>query len=235
MPSKLFLIPNVISEEESSPAISGNLAGIVKNLRLFFVEEEKAARKLLRKIDSSFPLLECEFVLLNEHTDPKDISDYLKKIENKDAGMISESGCPCVADPGAELVLKAHKQGIEVVPLVGASSIILALMASGLTGQSFSFNGYLPKDKPSRLQKLKTLERRSALEHQTQIFMETPYHNQSLFEDILSVCGKNTLLCIACDLTGLQQSVNTMTVGEWKDKKVSLNKKPVLFLLEGKT
>lgn len=234
MSAKLFLIPNSVSPEETYLSVPGALADIVKDLRLFIVEEEKAARRFLKKINPDFPLSQCELVLLNEHSSPQGLTEIFKKIENKEAGMISESGCPCVADPGGALVLLAQKNGIEVVPLVGPSSIILALMASGLNGQRFSFNGYLPKDKPSRLQKIKDLERRSALEGQTQIFMETPYHNQSLFEDILSVCGKDTLLCVACDLTGLEQSVKTMPVGGWKKEKVSLPKLPALFLLEGK-
>ena len=149
----------------------------------------------------NFPLAECRFLDLNEHSDPKQVQEYAKILKEEDCAIISEAGCPCVADPGADLVFIAHQNQIEIIPLVGPSSILLALMASGLNGQNFAFNGYLPKDRQERTQKIKVLEERSHKENQTQIFMETPYRNQNILEDLLATCQDKTSLCIACEIT----------------------------------
>lgn len=228
--SKLFLIPNTI-HEDSAHLLPASISQAIRPLRLFFVEEAKSARRLLKQLDPGFPLQECAFLELSEHSKSAQIQECLSVLKKQDGGIISESGCPCVADPGSDLVLLAHQNNIEVVPLVGPSSILLALMASGLNGQNFAFNGYLPKEKGERLKKLKELEQRSKTEGQTQIFMDTPYRNQALLEDILSTCLPQTLLCVAQNLTGPGQSVKTQPVAQWKKQGMELPKSPALFLI----
>ena len=229
MSSKLYLIPNTLTVEAKGDTIADSVAQAIKHVRLFFVEEPKAARALLKKLNPDFPLSECTFVDLNEHTLIKEAGQHLS--QTQDMAIISEAGYPCVADPGADLVRLAHEKGIEVVPLIGASSIILALASSGLGGQNFAFNGYLPKDKDERTKKIKALEQRSSVEKQTQIVMETPYRNQNLLEDLLSICDFKTTLCVASDLTGPAQMIKTATVGQWQKSGIKLEKKPTLFLL----
>ena len=228
---KLYLIPNLLTQEAGAQTIAGCVLKAIEHVRLFFVEEPKSARALLKKIDPKFPLTEATFLSLNEHTPPKDLEQYLDQAEGKDMAIISEAGYPCVADPGADLVRSAHLKGVEVVPLVGASSIILALASSGLNGQNFAFNGYLPKDKNERLKKIKALEQRSLKDGQTQIIMETPYRSQSLLEDLLGVCSPKTHLCVACDIAGSGQMIKTATIEQWRRKAITLEKKPTLFLL----
>lgn len=231
MVNKLYLLPNTIANDAPLNILPDYIGPAIEPLRFFAVEEEKAARRLLRKLLPQFPLDQTVFVKLNEHTRPQDVEKIFEEAGNQDIGIISEAGCPCVVDPGAELVLLAHQRNWEVVPLVGPSAILLALMASGLNGQSFCFHGYLPKEKELRMQKLKSLEKRSALEHQTQIFMETPYRNENLLEDILNICQAQTLLCLACDLTAPTQFVKTLSVKEWRSQKIPLHKRPAVFLM----
>jgi 16S rRNA (cytidine1402-2'-O)-methyltransferase len=226
----LYLIPNRISEDNSI-SLPSSVISAIKNLRLFFVEEPKSARSLLKQIDPEFPLRDSQFLDLNEHSKPNDIKEYSRLLNAQDAAIISESGCPCVADPGADLVLLAHGQNMDIVPLVGPSSILLALMASGLNGQSFAFNGYLPKDAGQAEAKLRLLEKRARDEGQSQIFMDTPYRNQSLFDQVLKVCSPNLYLCIALDLTGTEQWIKTKSIGEWKKTPPQLPKKPALFII----
>src|ERR1035437_170062 len=183
---KLYLVPNTINEEGGN-LLPDYIARAIMDVRVFFVEEPKSARRLLKALNAQFPLSDCRFFDLNVHSDPKQIQEYAKVLKEGDCAIISEAGCPCVADPGADLVFIAHQNKIEIIPLVGPSSILLALMASGLNGQNFAFNGYLPKDRQQRVQKIKMLEDRSKKEKQTQIFMEAPYRNQNILEDILSV------------------------------------------------
>ncbi len=228
---KLYLIPNILINRAKADSMATSVAQAIRPLRLFFVEGPKSARALLRTLDPDFPLSECVFLPLNEHTQSKEIESHFSQSHDRDMAIISEAGYPCVADPGAELVRLAHGQGVEVVPLVGASSIILALAASGLNGQNFAFNGYLPKDRQERLKKIKTLEQRSAQEGQTQIVMEAPYRNQNLLEDLLSVCDTKTLLCTASDITGPQQMIKTATVTQWRKMAIRLEKVPTVFLL----
>lgn len=230
---KLYLVPNVINE--SSPHLLPDyIAHQIKDVRVFFVEEPKSSRRLLKSLNAQFPLAECRFFDLNEHSPLKQVQEYVKILKEADSAIISEAGCPCVADPGADLVFLAHQHQIEIIPLVGPSSILLALMASGLNGQNFAFNGYLPKDRQQRTHKVKMLEERSSKEKQTQIFMEAPYRNQNLLEDILAAAQDNTYLCIACDITSPQQAIKTMTIKQWKKNPIDLDKKPALFLLEKK-
>jgi len=231
MPGKLYLIPTTLSEENILSVIPVDNRQIVERIRLFFIEEEKSARRFLKKLIPNFPFNEGTFIPLNEHTSPEEIKENAKFLSEHDAGIISQTGCPCVADPGADLVLWAHQNNIPVIPLVGPSAILLALMASGLNGQNFAFNGYLSREKEERIKKIRHLEQRSFHERQTQIFMETPYRNQNIFEDILANADPRTMLSIALDLNGPQQSVKTTTINEWKKVKPVLNKKPALFLL----
>lgn len=231
MPGKLYLVPNAISED-SMEAIPSYIVSLIAPIRYFFVEEEKSARRLLKKLNPQFPLAECVFFELSEHTLLKEAQKFLEEAGNRDMGIISESGSPCIADPGREIVLWAHQHNREVVPLVGPSSISLALMASGLNGQNFAFNGYLPKERNERIPKIKALEKHSQLENQAQIFMETPYRNQALLDDIVSCCDPHTLLCVALDITGETQSIKTSTIKEWKKGQISLPKKPALFLMQ---
>lgn len=228
---KLYLIPNTINAT-SVNLLPDYISQEIKDVRVFFVEEPKSSRKLLKNLNAQFPLNDCRFFDLNEHTKPQAIHEYVKILKEGDSAIVSEAGCPCVADPGADLVLLAHKNQIEIIPLVGPSSILLALMSSGLNGQNFAFNGYIPRDHKEKIQKIRTLEERSQKEKQTQIFMETPYRNQSIFEDILAACQDQTHLCIAIDITGPHQIIKTMTIKEWKKNPLNFDKNPALFLLQ---
>jgi len=228
---KLYLVPNSISEE-SKNLLPDYIAQEIKHVRVFFVEEPKSGRRLLKNLDPQFPLSDCRFLDLNEHTTPKQVQEYAKILKEGDSAVISEAGCPCVADPGADLVFLAHQNRIDIVPLVGPSSILLALMASGLSGQNFAFNGYLPKDLSERTQKIKMLEERSFKEKQTQIFMEAPYRNQALLHDILTAAHDTTDLCLACNVSAGDQFIKTMRIKEWKkNPPPDIDKKPALFLL----
>lgn len=228
---KLFLVPNTINESEEN-LLPGYIADKIKDIRVFFAEEPKSCRRLLKCLNAQFPLADCRFFDLNEHSNPLQIREYVKILKEGDSAIISEAGCPCVADPGADLVFLAHQNQIEIIPLVGPSSILLALMASGLSGQNFAFNGYLPKDRSERSQKIKALEDRSKKEKQTQIFMEAPYRNNNILEDILASCQDKTNLCIACDITAPDQFIKTMSIRDWKKTPSNIDKKPALFLLQ---
>ncbi len=228
---KIYLIPTALSSENIE-TIPSYIAPTIGHIRRFFVEEEKSARRFLKKIIPDFPIQECELFSLNEHTRKEELNEYLAKWKGKDVGILSEAGCPCVADPGAEVVSWAHEHNIEVVPLVGPSSILLALMASGLNGQSFAFHGYLPKDKSERMKKLKLLEQHSQRDRQTQIFMETPYRNDALLQEVLAYGRPESRLCLAVNLTLPEQWIKTMTIEQWRNSKIpSLNKQLVLFLI----
>ncbi|MCR4337658.1 MAG: SAM-dependent methyltransferase [Candidatus Omnitrophica bacterium] len=233
MAKKLYLIPTALSADSEYEMVPASTVSMIQDLRVFWVEEEKAARRFLKKAVPSLPIQECTLFLLNEHTHHGEIEENFKKCGDQDMGILSEAGCPCVADPGTEVVSWAHQYQWKVVPLVGPSSILLALMASGLGGQRFAFYGYLPKDKSQRLRKIKMLEDLSLREQQTQIFMETPYHNQVLLEEILSCCAPQTRLCIAVDLTAPTQEIKMMTIQEWRKGALpAIHKRPALFLME---
>ena len=231
MKSKLYLIPNGLGEDSSVDAIPSYVLVIVKTIRCFAVEDEPRAKRFLKRVDPQFPFPECVFFRLNEHTSRKEVEKFFKETEDHDVGIIAEAGCPCVADPGADLVFLAHQRNREVIPLVGPCSILLALMGSGLNGQNFAFNGYLPKERQARIKKLKNLEGRSHSEQQTQIFMEAPYRNQSLFQEIIASCHPETLLCLAADITCTTQYIKTLPVKDWASKNPPLEKRPVLFIL----
>jgi len=228
---KLYLIPTTLSDN-TFHVIAGYVKEIMDTIDDYIVENEKSARHFLKGAGYSRPLNQLRLSLLNKHTSPGEIKDLIKPlVEGKNVGVLSEAGCPGIADPGADIVHAAHQQGIDVIPLVGPSSVILALMASGLNGQSFTFHGYIPKERTARIKVLKDLEKTARVKNQTQLFIETPFRNQHLLEDILQTCDPETLLCIACDITGKEEFVKTKTIREWKKKIPDINKKPAIFLI----
>jgi 16S rRNA (cytidine1402-2'-O)-methyltransferase len=233
MKGKLYLIPAFLGSDNSEESFPGHNLKIIETIKYFIVEEERSARRFIKKILPDTDISKLQFSILNEHTKDNDITDFLKPCEHDSVGLVSEAGVPCVADPGSQIVSMAHKAGIEVIPLVGPSSILLALMASGLNGQNFAFNGYLPVQKNERIKMLKHLEKRSVIEKQTQIFIETPYRNMHLLEDIANTCNSVTLLCIACDLTLVSQFIKTRSIKEWKTKLPDIHKRPAIFCIIG--
>ena len=205
---------------------------MILTLRHFIVEDVRSARRFLKRVEKEIDIDTLTFYPLNKHTSPEAISGYLKPLEQGESmGVISEAGCPAVADPDADVVAMAQRKGLEVVPLVGPSSIILSVMASGFNGQSFAFNGYLPIEADQRARKLKALEQRAATEHQTQLFIETPYRNNKMVEEILRTCRPQTKLCIAANLTCPDAYVHTRSVKEWAGKVPDLSKMPCIFLI----
>lgn len=229
----IYLIPVTLGDDNITQILPSEVVKIAQNLEYFVVETEKSARHFLSAIKTAKPVRELILNLLNEHTQDKDIAVLLAPLlQGHDIGLMSDAGCPGVADPGAKLVALAHQKNIKVVPLVGPSSILLALMASGLNGQQFAFLGYLPVDKQARSQKIKEIEKRSQSHKETQIFIETPYRNQHMLEALLNECHPNTKLCIACDISTTTEMVKTQTIATWKKHPApGLNKRPTVFLL----
>lgn len=228
----LYLFPVTLGDTPLDQVLPAYNQTIVRHIRHFIVEEVRTARRFLKKVDREIDIDALTFYPLNKHTSPEAISGYLKPLEDgQSMGVISEAGCPAVADPGADVVALAQRKGLKVVPLVGPSSIILAVMASGFNGQRFAFHGYLPIEAPERVQKLKQLEQRVYNEHETQLFIETPYRNNKMAEDILRTCRPQTKLCIAADITCPDEYIRTRTVKEWQGKVPDLTKKPCIFLL----
>ncbi|WP_010418624.1 SAM-dependent methyltransferase [Anaerophaga thermohalophila] len=234
MQGKLYLVPNHLGNEQTNFTIPSDVAMLTCRLRHFIVENLRTARRYLRLLDPKMDIDNSTFFVLDKHTGTKEYASFLKPImQGHDTGIISEAGCPGVADPGAEIVKMAHQKGIKIVPLTGPSSILLALMASGLNGQNFAFNGYLPIEKNERSKALKQLESLSIKENQTQLFIEAPYRNNAMAKDILNYCRSATLLCIACNITLPDEFIETRPVSEWKGKLPDLHKKPTMFLLQG--
>lgn len=229
----LYLIPTTLGDTaETADVLPSKVNDIINTIDEYIVENEKSARHYLKKMGIKKPLQEIILHPLNQHTEHREISSYLKNLkEGKNIGVISEAGCPGVADPGADVVRLAHEQNIRVIPLVGPSSILLALMASGFSGQSFAFLGYLPKERGDRIRKIKELEKTASQKKQTQIFIETPYRNMHLLEDLLGNCEGNTRLCIACDITLPTEFIQTKTIAAWKKALPDLNKRPAIFLI----
>jgi 16S rRNA (cytidine1402-2'-O)-methyltransferase len=229
----LYLIPVTLGDDNISKVLPADVISIVQQLDSFVVESEKSARHFLSAIKTLLPVRQLSLNLLNEHTEDKDVAALLAPLlAGKNIGLMSDAGCPGVADPGAKLVALAHQKGIRVVPFVGPSSILLSLMASGLNGQQFAFLGYLPVDKTLRNQKLKEIEKRSLSHKETQLFIETPYRNQHMLEAILSNCQPNTRLCIACDISLATEMIVTKTVASWKNTALpDLHKRPTIFLV----
>lgn len=228
---RLFLVPNTIGESTITGVIPSEVIEIIRNLRVFAAENPKNTIRYLKKIDKSIRIDELVFLDLNEHSDRKQVEYCLSWLEKGDVGIISEAGCPGIADPGAELVALAQQKHYPVVPLVGPSSILLALIASGCNGQNFSFNGYLPVKENERAKALRRFEKQSSEENRTQIFIETPYRNMKLFQEMLSLLSPDTRLSIACDITTDKEYIRTMTVREWKKQTPDLHKRPAIFIL----
>ena len=206
---------------------------LAKEIKVFAVEEIKTARRFLKKLDRSINIDELTFINCDKKASPQDIGESLKHLKNgKDVGLISEAGCPSVADPGGKLVAAAHAEGIKVSPIVGASSIIMSLMASGLNGQQFSFVGYVPINKAERIKRIKFLEQRSKDERSTQIFIETPYRNNPLLADLCKNLASTTRLCVASNICGSDEFIQTKTIGEWKTNQPDLHKIPAIFLIQ---
>ncbi len=229
----LYLIPVTLGDDCPERVLPMEVMHIARSLDTFVVENEKSARRFLGAIKTDKPVRELTLLTLNEHSADKNLPALLAPLlAGKSVGLMSEAGCPGIADPGAKLVALAHRHCIQVRPLVGPSSILLGLIASGLDGQRFSFLGYLPAEKSARIQKLKEVEKRSSQANETQLFIETPYRNQHMFEDILVNCQPNTRLCVASNLTLGNEFVRTQTIAEWK-KSVApeLHKQPTVFLL----
>ena len=229
---KIYMIPNTLGGESTKDIIPQEVADKAISLRAFAVEDLKSARRLLRKIDREFPIDKCEFYLLNKRTPIEDLHKMLKVISRgDDLGVISEAGCPGVADPGAELVALAQQRDIEIIPLVGPTSIILALMASGFSGQTFTFHGYLPKERKDRIRKLKDFEGDARRSGYTHIFMDTPFRNMNVLDDLMKELADTTMLCIASNITLQYETIKTMSIKEWKTKEFDLSKSPTLFLI----
>lgn len=229
----LYLIPVTLGDDNITKVLPSEVVSIAQQLDTFVVENEKSARHFLSTIKTIKPVRELTLNLLNEHTEDKNISTLLAPLlAGKDIGLMSDAGCPGIADPGAKLVELAHQKGIRVIPFVGPSSILLSLMASGLNGQQFAFLGYLPVDKTLRNQKLKEVEKRSLTHKETQLFIETPYRNQHMLEALLSTCQPNTRLCVACDISLGTETITTKTIAGWKKSPLpDLHKRPTVFLL----
>lgn len=228
----LYLIPTTLGETELDKILPTGNSVIVSSIRYFIVENIRTARRFLKKVNREINIDELTFFELNQHTKPEEISQFLQPLKaGDDMGIISEAGCPAIADPGADVVALAQAQNFNVVPLVGPSSILLSLMASGFNGQSFAFLGYLPVQQNDRIKALKKMESRIYSEHQTQIFIETPYRNMKMLEDILATCQPNTKLCIATDITLETEFIKTKTVSAWKKQLLDLNKRPTIFLI----
>ncbi len=229
---RLYLIPSPLGDNDPAEVIPAPVLKSLEGFRTFVVEAVRTARRYLSRAGLKGKIGELEFHELNEHTDAATIEGYLRLFDNgNDVALISEAGLPAVADPGAQLVALAHAHGITVVPAVGPSSLMLALMASGLNGQSFAFCGYIPAKTEERRSRLRTLEKVSAQLKQTQILIETPYRNDSLFADILSVCSAATKVCVAADIQHPDAYTKTMKVAQWKKAGLQIGKRPCVFLI----
>ncbi len=232
METALYLLPVTLGDTAIEKVLPSYNKEIILGIKYFIVEDVRSARRFLKKVDRDINIDELSFYPLNKHTSPEDISGYLKPlIDGNSMGVISEAGCPAVADPGADVVAIAQRKNLKVVPLVGPSSIILSVMGSGFNGQSFAFHGYLPIEPGERQKRLKELEQRIYSEHQTQLFIETPYRNNKMMEDILKACRPQTKLCIAANITCEGEYIKTRTVKEWKGKLPDLTKVPCIFLI----
>lgn len=229
----LYLIPVTLGDDIISKALPPDVVAITQQLETFVVENEKTARRFLSAIKPLKPVRELTLLTLNEHTTDKELPALLAPLlEGRDVGLMSEAGCPGVADPGAKLAALAHRKGIRVAPLIGPSSILLSLMASGLDGQRFTFLGYLPSDKAARVQKLREIEQASRKSRETQIFIETPYRNQHLLEDLLATCHAETRLCVACNVSLESEMIVSKRIADWRNApSPDLHKKPTVFLL----
>ncbi len=233
MKGNLYLIPTTLGDTSPLEVMPLSVKKVVEQLDYFIVENEKSARRFIKKITPSKSQPSLKLMLLDKYSDELETKNYLDVCEEGiSVGLLSEAGVPAVADPGSSIVKLAHQKGIKVVPLVGPSSILMAMMSSGMNGQNFAFNGYLPIDKGSRRKKIKELERFSLDKNQSQIFIETPYRNDKMFEDLVLSLQPTTRVCIACDITLETEFIKTLTIKEWKNAKPSLHKRPAIFIIQ---
>ena len=229
---KLYLIPTIIGQGKQQETLPSTIKRKIEEINIFIVENIRTARRHIRKIVKDKDIDNTTFYYNGKHQNLNIEECLLPHIlSGQDIGILSEAGCPCIADPGSKIVEYAHNFQIDVIPLVGPSSILLALISSGMNGQNFTFNGYLPVDKTERKKNIKQLERLMQKTGQTQIFMETPYRNNQLIEAILKTCDNTTKLCIASDLTLNTENIKSQTIAEWKKTKINIHKKPTIFLI----
>lgn len=230
---KLYLIPTRLGDDVPLEVLPISIKKVLEQVNHYIVENEKPARRFIKKVSPSKSQRSLVINTVNKYTDISEIPSYLTPCLNGESiGLLSDAGCPGVADPGAEVVKIAHEKGIPVTPLVGPSSILLAMMSSGMNGQSFTFNGYLPIDKNERKSTIKQLERISLEKNQAQIFIETPYRNDKMFDDLKIILNDNTRLCIACDITLTTEFIATKTIAEWRNKDISLHKRPTIYIIQ---
>lgn len=233
--ASIYLIPSQLSDAPLTNVLPNYNFEIIRKIKYFIVENIRTTRRFLKQVDKTINIDELHFFELNEHTDKTLLASFIEPIKNNfDIGVISEAGCPAIADPGADIVAIAQEKNIKIIPLIGPSSIILSLMASGFNGQSFAFNGYLPIEKNERINTIKRFEKKIFSENQTQIFIETPYRNVQLIEDLCKTLNENIKLCIAVNITSSEEEIITKTIRKWKSNKNSIgniHKKPTIFLL----
>lgn len=228
----LFLLPVPLADDSADRVLTGYQQDLINNIRTYIVENEKTARFWLKAMKIKIPQSDLNIYVYGKHSEKADIAYYFRELEEgHDVALMSEAGCPAVADPGSEVVAEAHLRGIKVTPLVGPSSIILALMASGFNGQNFSFHGYLPIDKAQRSKRIKELENLVDRNNQTQIFIETPFRNNQILEEVLKTCSAKTRLCVAVNVTGKDEIIISQPVEKWRKQKNDFHKKPAIFLI----
>jgi 16S rRNA (cytidine1402-2'-O)-methyltransferase len=232
MEPALYLIPVTLGETDHRKVLPEYNREVISRINHFIVENVRTARRFLKKCNPAIVIDDIQFFELNEHTSPEQVSGYLAPLaKGESVGLISEAGCPAIVDPGADIVAIAQQRNYRVVPLVGPSSLLMALMASGFNGQSFAFHGYLPIETSARVACIKALESRMYAENQTQLFIETPYRNNKLMEDIVRICRPSTKLCVAANITCDNEYIRTRTIKEWMGNLPDLNKKPAIFLI----
>ncbi|MDO6743793.1 SAM-dependent methyltransferase [Tenacibaculum soleae] len=232
MKGKLYLIPTTLGDTEPLEVMPISVKKVIEHLDHFIVENEKSARRFIKRITPQKAQPSLELLLLDKYSNDIEIQNYLDVCDSGTSiGLLSEAGVPAVADPGASIVKLAHERGVQVVPLVGPSSILMAMMGSGMNGQNFAFNGYLPIDKSDRKRAIKELEKISRDKNQSQIFIETPYRNEKMLDDLRAILSPDTRVCVACDITLPSEYIKTFTIKEWKNKKTDLHKRPAIFIL----
>lgn len=232
MKGKLYLIPTTLGDTEPLEVMPLSVKKVVEQLDVFIVENEKSARRFIKKITPTKSQPSLNLMLLDKYSDEIETKNYLDACEQGvSVGLLSDAGVPAVADPGASIVKLAHQRGIQVVPLVGPSSILMAIMASGMNGQSFAFNGYLPIDKSDRKKAIKDLEKLSRDKDQSQLFIETPYRNEKMLDDLRAILSPETRVCVACDITLPSEYIKTLPIKEWKKVKTDLHKRPAIFII----
>lgn len=228
----LYLIPTLLGETTTEQVLPSHNTGIILGLTEFIVEDLRSARRFLKKVDRSIDIDSLTFHVLNEHTKATELGSFTQNLsKGKNVGLLSDAGCPGVADPGADIVAIAHQQNIRVIPLVGPSSILMAMMASGMNGQNFAFVGYLPVKPPERVKRIRQLEKLMMQEDQSQVFIEAPYRNIKLLQDMVNTCHPDTKICVAADITLETEFIQTKTAAQWKNRIPDLHKRPTIFVI----